>query len=730
MIEYDKFISNKTKAILGSGFDAVGGWEWLYPFQEYTVKKALKSARYAIFGDCGLGKSRMQLTWAIEVANRTNKPVLILAPLAVVDQTIVEGIKVDIIVDEYFKICDDETILSMGGVFISNYEQLDNIDCSIFGGIVLDESSILKNFTGATRNKLVEAFSDTEYRLCCTATPSPNDELELGNHSEFLGYMTSQDMRAMFFTTDKEIIKGNKYRLKNHAISEFYRWVSTWALMISKPSDIGFSDEGYDLPPLKYHSIEIITPKKDNGSLHNDIAVSATSHHGELRETMALRMAEVVKLINGNSEQWIVWIIQDEEGEYLRKLIPEAIEVSGSDKPATKKKNLLGFANNEFRVLITKAKIGGFGLNYQNCHNQVFPSPDFSFEKLYQMVRRSYRFGQEHQVNVYIINTDTMQNVIGSIKEKEVKFEQMKKEMQLAMNYEYSAELKDFTTKTIEGDNFKLINGDCVEVMRTIETESIDYCFFSPPFGAMYVFSNDPKDFSNVRDNDEMYDHFKYLIPEIYRAMKSGRLVSMHVMQSTTLLGRDGYYSIKDFRGDLIRLFQYFGFYFHAEVMIRKDPKTAAIRTKNRQLMHGTTKTDSSIVRPGLADYIITFRKQGENKIPIQNNLPFDVWCKIAEPVWIDIEESDTVRYMDAKDAKDERHITPTQKGAIKNCYSMWVNKGETVLSPFSGVASEGVVAIDMGMKYIGIELKESYFNSSVTNLKNAEALKMQKTLF
>jgi DNA modification methylase len=219
------------------------------------------------------------------------------------------------------------------------------------------------------------------------------------------------------------------------------------------------------------------------------------------------------------------------------------------------------------------------------------------------------------------------------------------------------------------------------------------------------------------------------LVIELNRVIKKGRLVSIHMMQSTTLLGRDGYYSIVDFRGDLIRLFQECGFYFHAENMIRKDPKTAAIRTKNRQLMHGTTKKDSSIVRPGLADYILTFRKSGENEVPIQNDIPFDLWCKIAEPVWIDVEEGDTLDYRNARDNNDERHITPTQLKPIEWCYNMWVNKGETILSPFNGVGSEGVVALKTGRKYIGIELKESYYDISVKNLNSAISAKNQLTL-
>jgi len=234
---------------------------------------------------------------------------------------------------------------------------------------------------------------------------------------------------------------------------------------------------------------------------------------------------------------------------------------------------------------------------------------------------------------------------------------------------------------------------------------------------------------SNVKNNDEFLNHFRFLVHQLHRVIKDGRLCSVHMMQSTTLLGRDGYYSIVDFRGDIIRLFQECGFHFHAENMIRKDPKTAAIRTKNRQLMWGTTKKDSSIVRPGLADYILTFKKPGENKEPIKNNIPFDLWCKIAEPVWIDVNEGDTLDYRSARGNNDERHITATQLQPIEWCYLMWTNEGDTVLSPFSGIASEGYQAVKMKRKYIGVELKKSYFDISKKNIASAMEENKQLTI-
>jgi len=733
-LTYEQFLETKRRSVIASGFECNATWPHLYPFQEYCVKKALLNGKYALFEDCGLGKTRQQLTWADEVSKYTVSDVLILAPLAVVQQTIYEAQKIGIPISE---IPESETRKwfydALPTIYITNYEQLDNIADLIpnFAGVVLDESSILKNYSGETKQKIITYFANTKYKLACTATPSPNDELEMGNHAEFLNVMSSQDMRAMFFTTDKEIIKGNKYRLKKHAIKAYYRWVSSWAIMISKPSDIGFSDEGYNLPLLQYIERAIVIERRENGALFNSVSVSATSFNGELRLTKLGRIEEAAAIANASTEQFIIWIKHNEEGAMLRELIPGSVEVSGSNTNEVKKKNLIGFANNAFRVLITKSKIASFGMNYQNCHNQIHASLDFSFEALYQSIRRSYRFGQKHSVNIYIITTDTMQNVIDSIREKEDKFILMQNEMReaiLAANSENG--LKAYERKTYKNDNFEVVYGDCVPETAALPDNSIPYCFFSPPFGAMYVFSNDERDMSNVTNNAQFLQHFTYLVEQLYKKMMPGRLVTIHMMQSTTLLGRDGYYSIVDFRGDLIRLFQSFGFYFHEEHMIRKDPKTAAIRTKNRQLMHGTTKKDSTIVRPGLADYVLSFRKPGENPAPVLNDLPFDLWCRMAEPCWVDIEESDTLKYMSAKDEKDERHITPTQLTPIKWSMLMYSNKGEEVYSPYSGIASEGVVAMSIDRKYKGVELKESYWSNSIDNLKNALEIKKQPELF
>lgn len=415
--KYLEFVSSKIKRIERSGFTPERMNEKLFPFQRFCLTRALENGRFALFEDCGLGKTIQQLEWAHQVSEHTGERVIILAPLAVSGQTKREAEKFGV---------------PLGNIDVVNYEQLHNIDTSQYAGVVLDESSILKNFEGKYRTQIIEAFQNTPYKLACTATPAPNDPMEIGNHAEFLNVMSRNEMLSMYFVHDGG--ETAKWRLKKHCRKLFFEWMSSWSVMLSRPSDIGFDDQGYDLPPLNFIEKQIVTDKRSNGLLFNDVAVSATNLNQELRLTKVERMDQVSGIVNNSDDQFIIWIKQNEEGDLLRSLIPDAIEVKGSDTPQFKEKTLLGFADKKHRVLITKTKIAQFGLNFQNCHNQIFASLDFGFEGLYQGIRRSYRFGQTHPVNIYIITTDTMTNVIKSITAKEKQFRQMQDAMTASMN--------------------------------------------------------------------------------------------------------------------------------------------------------------------------------------------------------------------------------------------------------------------------------------------------------
>ena len=694
----------------------------LFDFQKFTVQRCLELGKAAIFADCGLGKTLMQLEWSKQVASRFGN-VLILCPLAVAGQTIQEGKRFGYDVARVEDFSGD-------GIYISNYEQLGNIDCSLYAGIVLDESSILKNFEGKTKTLVIDSFKNTPYKLACTATPSPNDPMEIGNHADFLDVMTYNEVLAMYFVHDGG--ETAKWRLKGHAQSAFYKFISSWALMFSNPADIGFTAKGYDLPKLNFIEEQIKTMHRNNGLLFNDIAVSATNFNQELRLTLVDRLSKVAEIVNSSDENFIIWIKQDAEGEELRKLIPGAVEVKGSDKQDYKESKLLGFANNEFRVLITKSKIAQFGLNYQNCHNQVFAGLDFSFEGLYQSIRRSYRFGQKHEVNIWIVTTDTMQNVINSIKTKQTQFEKMQTEMAKYVCAEMTHEREEIQFDQAKTEWYDIQRGDCVQLIANVPDESVGFSVFSPPFAELYTYSSHIEDMGNSKDYNEFMAQFGFLVKELHRVIKQGRNVAVHCMDLPIQKGKEGFIGLRDFSGMILRLFEEAGFIYHSRVTIWKDPVVEMQRTKALGLLHKQIKKDSTMSRVGIPDYVLVFRKDGDRTDPVTNTeLPVDLWQKYASPVWMDINQSDTLQgFQKARDERDEKHICPLQLPVIERLVHLYTNKGDTVLTPFMGIGSEVYQSVKMGRKGIGFELKKSYFEQAKKNVASAVLAKAQAELF
>ena len=728
-MNYQEFLQKKIKNYELSGFSIEESDlnQNLFDYQKFIVKKALLAGRYAIFAECGLGKTLMQLSWADEVRKKTKANVLILAPLAVASQTIEEGKKFGIAIE---KLDTSATKPLTDSIYITNYEQLDNIDCSIFGGIVLDESSILKGFDGKTRTKIIDNFAQTPFKLACTATPSPNDPMELGNHAEFLNIMSYTQMLAMYFVHDGG--ETQKWRIKGHCQQLFWDFVSSWAIMISNPCDLGFDGSKHILPNLNIIEKRIETEKKDNGQLFNDTAISATDFNGELRRTQKARIDEVASIVNSSTENFIVWIKQNEEGEELRRLIPDAIEVKGSDSPEIKEKRLLGFAKNEFRVLITKTKIAQFGMNFQNCHNQVFASLDFSFEGTYQAIRRSYRFGQKHEVNVYLIVLDTMSNVKEAIQTKENNFKQMQLGMVAALNTNQQINqkklMKNFEKK--QSDNFTIWNGDCVQVIKELESKSVDFSIFSPPFADLFCYSDSIEDMGNSKDYKEFMIAFSFLVKELARVVKYGRNVAVHCMDLPIQKGKEGFIGLRDFSGLILQAFLDAGFVYHSRVTIWKDPVIEMQRTKALGLLHKQVKKDSSMSRVGIPDYLMVFRNAGENKTPINCKIDVDTWQKFASPVWMDINYSKTLNKNPAREDGDEKHICPLQLDTIYRAITLWSNENETVFTPFMGIGSEVYQALKMNRKGRGIELKKAYFEVAYKNILDAEKDSNVQTLF
>ncbi len=417
-MEYLDFLKSKRFVLESSGFDIDKSElnPMLYGFQKDIVRWALKKGKACIFADCGLGKTPMQLSWAYQVHKHTGGKILILAPLAVADQTKREAEKFGYVARVVEK---QEDCIS--GINITNYEKLDRFIANEFTGIVLDESSILKSYSGKVRTAIIQNFHEVPYKLACTATPAPNDYMELGNHSEFCGVMTRAEMLSMFFVHDGG--ETSKWRLKGHAEDVFWQWLATFSVFVDNPNNIGYEIEGYNLPPINIQEIIV------DGDSPTMETLSLTERRQARKDSLQLRCEQAAQLVNNSDEQWLVWCDLNDESHKLHELINDSVEVCGSDKDTHKSYSMLNFSKGEIKCLVTKPKIAGFGMNWQNCHNMIFTGLSDSYEQFYQALRRCWRFGQENPVNVYIIISAKEGCVKENIERKQADFLKMQSEM-------------------------------------------------------------------------------------------------------------------------------------------------------------------------------------------------------------------------------------------------------------------------------------------------------------
>ena len=734
MQTYDQFIQTKAVKTLDNGFEPKRINAPLFDWQKYVVNWAIRRGRAALFEDCGLGKTLQQLEWARQVSEHTKRQVLILTPLSVSDQTLREATRFG------FKACVAKEPTSLEQIVITNYERLDAFEGIDFAGVVLDESSILKNFTGATRIKLTERFKETPYRLCCTATPAPNDYMEFGQHADFLGVMPSNEMLSRYFINDT--MNFGTYRLKGHAEADFWEWVATWAACVGKPSDIGFSDEGYILPPLNLQTVKVVVDDSVNaeeGELFRAPTISATTMHKEMRLTCADRVARAVELTFESPDDWLIWCNTNYEADELAKQLPEAREVRGSD-PITKKEDAatwFSLPSSCQKILVSKPGIFGYGMNFQNCHNIIFVGLSYSFEDFYQALRRSYRFGQTKPVNAYIISATTEGAILSVIQRKI----QQHQDMQIRMKAAAKAFRHDTDTKLnmntkikhASGDGWTLYNGDCVRVAKTMQDNSIDFSVYSPPFAQLYIYSNDVQDMGNCKNDSEFFKQYQFLIREMYRLTKPGCVTAVHCKNLVTYAGSSGTAGMKDFRGDIIRAHVEAGWVYHSETTIWKCPVIEMQRTKAHGLLYKNLRADSRGNRMGMAEYVVFFRKwaEGMKEEPVRHtkeSFPLERWQEYASPVWMDIEQTDVLNKQLAREDKDEKHICPLALPIIERCLVLYSKRGDLVFSPFAGIGSEGFQSLKMGRKFVGGELKEAYWKHGCEFLQAANAEKA--TLF
>jgi hypothetical protein len=432
MGDYESFLAAKHERASSFGFEPGPLHPRHFGFQRDAVAWAVRQGRAALFEDTGLGKTGQQIEWAAQVARHTGGAVLIVAPLAVAHQTIAEGRELG----QVITYARSQADVTGPGLYITNYDRITSFDGSAFAGVVLDESSILKAYTGKTKQALVSQFAQTPYRLACTATPAPNDWIELGNHAEFLGIMPSHEMLSKWFINDS--MKAGGYRLKGHAEGAFWAWVASWAACISRPSDLGYPDDDYALPPLdiQQHTVaaDVDRLMQTTGSFVAESAMSATRLWKDKAETAPARCRVAADLVlREPDEPWILWVSTDAEADILKALLPGAVEVRGSDKPEVKEERLTGFSTGKVTWLISKPRIAGFGLNWQHCARMAFVGITYSFEYLYQALRRCYRFGQLRPVAAHLIVAETEANVLAAIQTKQAQHQAMQARMAQAM---------------------------------------------------------------------------------------------------------------------------------------------------------------------------------------------------------------------------------------------------------------------------------------------------------
>ncbi len=749
---YEDFLSGKAHRLtsVGKHVDDAEIHRSLFPFQRDVTRWAVRKGRCAVFLDTGLGKTRVQLEWARLLGQKT----LIIAPLTVARQTVREGAAIGLQVN-YVRAQSEIPAGSL--LSITNYEMVQHFDMASFGAVVLDESSILKAIGGKTRRALTEACANVPFRLCCTATPAPNDYIELGNHAEFLGVASRAEMLAMFFVNaNKEhtyLINGDAFRrkgsnkggtawrLKHHAESNFFRWLASWSITMTKPSDLGYSDEGFVLPPLNMHTHFVDADYRPADQLFFT-HIKGVKHLAEVRRaTMPQRLRRLEELVNGSDEQWIIWTGLDDESLAATKALDGAIEVKGSDTPEYKMQTFEKFQDGLHRILVTKGRIGGYGLNFQNAHNMAFFGMGYSWEQFYQCIRREWRYLQEHPVDVHVVLSSIEDGIYQEVMRKDSQARRLRQELVEHIRTFEQEELDmtardadDYTEDTVTGSGWTAMMGDSNVRLGELADDSIDLSVYSPPFADLYTYSASSRDLGNSRNWDEFFSHYRFIIEEVLRVTKPGRLTCVHTSDIPALAQNDNYIGVKDFPGRVIRAYEDAGWIFHGRAFVQKNPQAQAIRTHAKALLFVQLRKDSADSRPALIDQILIFKKPGDNAIPVtpveNGEMDNETWIEWAHGIWTGIRETETLQFYHARGADDEKHICPLQLPTIERCVKLYSNPGETVLTPFGGIGSEGYVAVKLGRRAVLIELKPSYFDVLVRNMRSVEELSSMPTLF
>jgi DNA modification methylase len=786
-MSYQDFLGSKRLRVLPKGKqidpDAVN--PVLFPFQRDIVLWACRKGRCLIATETGTGKTIDQLEWAKLMRERT----LILAPLSVASQTV--DIGRDVLGYDVEYVRDQSQVNGHTKIFISNYEMFDHFDMSQFGAIVLDEASILKSMAGKTRRKLIDGCQDVPYRLCCSATPAPNDHTELGGQAEFLGICTTNEMLGEWFINankDKAFehngqiyVKkgpnkgGQEWRLKRHAPEDFFRWLSSWAMCLVRPSDLGYSDEGFDLPPLHIHTHFVESGYVPEGQLAFTRS-AGIRNAAEIRQfTLPMRLEKLKEIVD-DEHQWIIWCGLNAESTAATEAFPDAVEVKGADSIEHKINTFRAFQRGDVRILVSKPTIAGMGMNFQNSWHHVFFGKNHSWELWKQARDRQYRFRQEHEVHSHVILSDVEASIWENIKRKDALNAKLREEMisrmriyeqeELGMDAEQAQET--YNVATMKGEGWTAMLGDSCERLQEFPDNSIHLSGYSPPFATdLYVYSATDRDLANAHDWDTFFEHYRFIIRELLRVTMPGRLTCVHCADIPAMVRSDGFVGLKDLPGEIIRAYQEEGWIWHGRTTIDKNAQTQANRNNVKGLAFGQLAKDSSHMRSAIADYSLVFRKPGENPIPItpveNGDMDNETWIRWARPIWFasdykcykdvkvfddfgnwtgewrvntdfnpdGIREQHTLQGVyESRDKDDDKHVCPLQLDVYDRWIKLYSNPGETFVDVFGGIGSGVVTAMRNGRIGIGIELKESYWRVMVKNCKKEEAEQSTSDMF
>lgn len=748
---YEEFLESKRLRALSSGRDIDRSLinPKTFDYQRDIITFAIRKGRGAIFTDAGTGKTLMGL----EFCRLMDETTLIIAVYPAVARQIVREAR-ELWGLEVRYIRSSSEVAPDHKLYITNIDAVqtkkkgvttEHFDPSLFGTVWLDESSILKALTGKQKTMLCNFAKVIPYRLCTTATPAPNDITEIANHAEFLGIMTRNEMMATFFTYDsKGTSKAESWRLKKHAHQHFYRWLASWSISMKKPSDLGYSDEGFELPPLNYHLIEVGSEYTPPGMLPGFApqVVSATELSEVKRQTMGDRLDAIADLVNASPDQWLIWGSLNDETHSLEKRLDSSVDVHGSLDPELKGELIEKWIDRGYDNLISKPTIAGMGMNFQHCSKMIFFGLSYSWEQFYQARKRIHRYGQTKPVDVYIVISKQERGVYNAVLRKEKEAEKMSEELIKASRVYSMEELRQsyteewrYMTEQTQTDSWEMWLGDSCVRMAEIPDESVDLSVYSPPFkDVIFAYSPTERDLGNSVTPETFYEQFGFIVEQNYRITKPGRLCCVHITDSRALKSQDGYIGRKDFSGEVIELYQRFGWVFWQRITVDKNPQAQAIRLKDHGLLFKTLEKDACDLSGGHADYILIFKKPGTNAVPVtpleNGEMSNEDWITWAHPIWLDISETNVLNVRESRDPDSEKHLCPLQLDLIERCIRLWSNPDEVVFDPFAGIGSVPYVAVKLGRRGFGMELNPTYYATAVKNMYRAEQAKSQRSLF